>query len=240
MSTTTTTVPSTTTRRVLFVLTSHATLGTTGKPTGAYLPEVAHPWTALRAAGVEVDFASPRGGLPPLDGVDRRDPEQQALLADTAAMAALHGSQRLADVDASRYDAIFFAGGHGTMWDFADQPDGARLAAAIYQRGGVVGAVCHGPSALVNVRLADGAYLVAGKRVAAFTNDEERAVKLERVVPFLLADALIARGAVHVPAPTWAAQVVVDGRLVTGQNPASARGVGQAMATLLAARAHAA
>lgn len=223
----------TTTRRVLIVLTSHAQLGTTGKATGAYLPEVAHPWVALRAAGLAVDFASPRGGKPPLDGIDERDPAQRALLGDAAAMAALTTSLRLADVDPTRYAAIFLAGGHGTMWDFADQPDLARLVGAIYDRGGAVGAVCHGPAGLLNARRADGTYLVAGKRVSAFTNDEERAVKLEQVVPFLLADALTARGATHVPAGLWQAQVVVDERLVTGQNPASARGVGEALAALL-------
>jgi putative intracellular protease/amidase len=131
------------------------------------------------------------------------------------------------------YAAIFYAGGHGTMWDFADHPELARMGGAIYDRGGVVGAVCHGPAGLVNIKLADGTYLVAGKNVAAFTNEEESAVKLEKVVPFSLQDKLVERGAKHQAAPKFDAKVVVDGRLVTGQNPASATGVGEEMVKLL-------
>ncbi len=119
------------------------------------------------------------------------------------------------------------------MWDFPDDQALARLAASIYEDGGVVGAVCHGPAALVNLKLANGQYLVKGKRVAAFTDDEERAVKLDAVVPFLLATMLRQRGADHVPAPNWLANVIVDERLVTGQNPASAEGVGREIARLL-------
>lgn len=120
------------------------------------------------------------------------------------------------------------------MWDFADDAGAARAAGAIYDAGGVVAAVCHGPAALVNVRLADGSHLVAGRQVAAFTNEEEAAVGLTEVVPFLLADAWIARGAIHVPATTWQANVITSDRLVTGQNPASAAGVAEAMLPLLA------
>jgi putative intracellular protease/amidase len=121
------------------------------------------------------------------------------------------------------------------MWDFADDVGLARAAATIYERGGVVAAICHGPAALVNLRLSNGAYLIAGKRVAAFTNDEERAAELDQVVPFLLADALAARGAEHVAAPNWQANVIVSERLVTGQNPASAAGVAEEVARLLGA-----
>jgi putative intracellular protease/amidase len=119
------------------------------------------------------------------------------------------------------------------MWDFADNTELARIGGAIYDGGGVVGAVCHGPAGLVNIKLADGSYLVAGKNVAAFTNEEETAVELEKIVPFLLQDKLIARGAKHQAAPKFEAKVVVDGRLVTGQNPASATGVGEQMVKLL-------
>ncbi|TKD43492.1 type 1 glutamine amidotransferase domain-containing protein, partial [Azotobacter chroococcum] len=127
----------------------------------------------------------------------------------------------------------FFAGGHGAMWDFPDSPDVARVTREIYEAGGVVGAVCHGPAALVNVTLSNGAYLVAGKNLSAFTDDEERAVKLDQVVPFLLTSTLTQRGAQHHPAADWTAKVVVDGRLVTGQNPQSASGVGAAIRDLL-------
>jgi putative intracellular protease/amidase len=219
--------------RILFVLTSHNQLGDTGKPTGAYFPEFAHPYAAFVAAGFAIDFVSPKGGAVPLDGVDRKDAISAALLDNAAEMARIHTSHKPAEIDAARYRAIFFAGGHGTMWDFADEPTLAKIAAHIYDAGGVVGAVCHGPAGLVNVRLADGGYLVNGKRVAAFTNEEELAVGLTKVVPFLLADKLTERGAIHVHAANWARNVVVDARLVTGQNPASAAGVAEHMLPLL-------
>lgn len=220
-------------RRALIVLTSCDRLGATGKPTGAYLAEITHVYSQLARADVPVDFVSPRGGRIPLDGVDGRDADNAAFLADAAAVARLHGSLRPDQVDPARYGAIFYAGGHGTMWDLPDDAGLARIAAAIYEAGGVVAAVCHGPAGLVNVRLADGSYLVAGKDVAAFTDDEERAVGLAEVVPFLLASTLAARGARHLPAPNFAANVVASARLITGQNPASARGVGEALVAAL-------
>ena len=220
-------------RRALIAVTSHAELGTTGKPTGAYLAEISHPHAVLRAAGWDVDFVSVRGGAVPLDGVSRKDPVDAALLDDAATLARLHASAAPRDVDASRYDAIFYAGGHGTMWDLPKADDLAAIASAIYQRGGVVAAVCHGPAGLLPIRLADGTPLVRGKEVAAFTNDEEAAVGLTDVVPFLLADTLVERGAIHRPAPNWSRHVVVCERLVTGQNPASAGGVAEAIVSLL-------
>ncbi|MBX7194083.1 MAG: type 1 glutamine amidotransferase domain-containing protein [Sandaracinaceae bacterium] len=225
----------TSTPKILIVLTSHAELGATKKKTGAYLPELTHPHAVFRAAGFEVDFASVKGGAAPLDGVDRQDPVNAAFLDDAGLVKRLETTLSPSEVEASAYDAIFYAGGHGTMWDFPEEASLATLAARLYERGGVVGAVCHGPSALVNVTLSSGTPLVAGKEVAAFTNDEERAVGLTEVVPFLLADALAAKGAVHRPAPNWQKQVIVSERLVTGQNPASARGVAEAMVTLLSA-----
>lgn len=218
--------------RVLLALTSHGQLGDTGRRTGFYAAEAAEPWEVFRSAGYDVDVVSVAGGAPPVDGRVDVDPIQQAFFAEVN----LTETRRAADVDPAGYEAIFFAGGHGTMWDFPDNADLARLAARIYERGGVVAAVCHGPSALVNLTLADGSYLVAGKRVAAFTNDEEAAVGLTDVVPFLLADRLAAAGAVPVPAPTFAEQVIVDGRLVTGQNPASARGTAEAAVKVLSSR----
>jgi putative intracellular protease/amidase len=215
--------------RVLIALTSHGQLGDTGRGTGYYASEVAEPWAVFRTAGYEVDLVSVAGGSPPVDGRDDADPVQQAFFASADVDATLAP----ADADPAEYDAIYFAGGHGTMWDFTDDPGLASLAAGIYERGGVVGAVCHGPSALVNLRLSDGSYLVDGKRVAAFTNEEEAAVGLTEIVPFLLADALTARGAKHVPGAKFSEQVVVDGRLVTGQNPASARGTAEEIVKIL-------
>lgn len=222
-------------KKVLFVLTSHDRKGNTGQATGFYLPEAAHPWAQLQGQGIEVDFVSPKGGRPPMDGADELDTISKKFLATNDVMTKLGNTPNPTQVTASDYAGIFFVGGHGTMWDFPNDVDLTALAAKIYESGGIVAAVCHGPAALVNLKLSNGQYLVDGKRVAAFTDDEERAVKLDGVVPFLLASALQRRGAIHVPAPNWQENVVVDGRLVTGQNPASAEGVGREMARLLRA-----
>jgi putative intracellular protease/amidase len=215
--------------RALIALTSHHQLGDTGRKTGFYAAEAAEPWEVFRAAGYDVDLVSVAGGRPPVDGLDESDQTQRDFFANND----LDHTLRASDVDPAGYDVIFYAGGHGTMWDFPNDPDLARIAREIYARGGVVAAVCHGPSALVHLTLPDGSHLVAGKRVAAFTNDEEAAVGLTQVVPFLLADKLVAAGAEHVPAPNFTEQVVVDERLVTGQNPQSARGTAEAVVKLL-------
>ena len=223
----------TTTPRTLIVLTSHSQLGSTGKPTGAYLSEISHVYWALARAGIAVDFVSPRGGEAPLDGVTREDADNARFLDSTDAMAAVRSTLRPDQVDPARYAAIYYAGGHGTMWDLPDNAALAKIAAAIYDAGGHVAAVCHGPAGILDIQLGSGAYLVAGKQVAAFTNAEEAAVKLTDVVPFLLADALASRGAHHVAAPNFQSNVIVSERLITGQNPASARGVGEALAAAL-------
>lgn len=220
---------------VLFVVTSHGVKGSTGEPTGFYLGEVTHPLAVLDAAGVPVEFASIDGGEPPVDGLDLNDPTNARYWNDATFRAAIRSTPRLADVDPSRYAAIFFAGGHGAMWDFPASSAVQTVTRAIYEGGGVVAAVCHGPAALVNVTLSDGRPLVADKDVSAFTDEEEHAVGLDQVVPFLLATTLVVRGARHHPAPAWTSKVVVDGRLVTGQNPQSATGVGEALRDLLAA-----
>lgn len=220
---------------VLFVLTSHATKGSSGQPTGYYLAEVTHPLAVLDAAGIPVEFASIQGGEPPVDGLDLSDATNARYWNDAAFREAVRATRRLADVEPARYAAIFFAGGHGTMWDFPEDPAVQSVTRAVFEAGGVVGAVCHGPAALVNVTLSDGRPLIAGRRVAAFTDEEERAVRLDGVVPFLLASKLGARGALHQPAAPWTANVVVDGRLVTGQNPQSAHHIGEAIRDLLQA-----
>jgi len=222
--------------KVLFALTSHDRKGATGEPTGFYLSEASHPWAVLQAAGFDIDFVSPQGGKPPMDGADVDDPVNRIFLADSEAARKLAHTVMPSQVKADQYAAILFVGGHGTMWDFPNDTTLAQLAAAIYESGGVVGAVCHGPAGLVNLKLSNGEYLVRGKRVAAFTDDEERAVNLAGVVPFLLAATLQERGAIHVPAPNWQANVIVDGRLVTGQNPASAEGVGREMVRVIKER----
>jgi putative intracellular protease/amidase len=217
--------------RVLIALTSHSQLGDTGRRTGFYASEAAEPWSVFTAAGFDVDLVSVAGGRPPIDGLDENDPIQQKFLASVD----LEQTPAAAGLDASAYDAIFFAGGHGTVWDFPNDKALASLAAGIYENGGVVAAVCHGPSALVNLTLSDGSHLVDGKNVAAFTNAEEAAVGLTEVVPFLLADALTARGAIHHPAENFTPQTVTDGSLVTGQNPQSATSTAEAVVAVLTA-----
>ena len=205
---------------ILLALTSHAELGDTGRPTGFYVPEAARAHRVLTDAGYQVDFTSVQGGDPPRDGIKPGDPEAAAFLrdhADALARTAAPGS-----LNAAGYDAIFYVGGHGAMWDFPDSQDLAALAAAIYQAGGVIGAVCHGQAGLVNLRLGDGRYLVGGRRLTSFTNVEEAHVGMSGVVPFSLQDRLAERGAHFTGMPRFTDHVVTDGRLVTGQNPASA------------------
>lgn len=215
--------------RILIALTSHSDLGDTGKKTGFYVSEAAEPWKVFTDAGYDVDVVSVAGGKAPADGLDESDEIQQAFLA----AFDLDNTAKASDLKADEYDAIFYAGGHGTMWDFPAATDLAGLAASIYERGGVVAAVCHGPSALTELKLPDGSYLVDGKNVAGFTNEEEAAVGLTDVVPFLLADALESKGAKHHPAANFTEQVIVDGRLVTGQNPQSAHRAAEEVRTLL-------
>jgi putative intracellular protease/amidase len=194
--------------RALFVVTNTARLGETGEPTGFHL-----------------------------SAADRSDPINAAFLEDPKRMSQVERTLGPGDASAQDYDAIMFAGGHGTMWDFPQATWLADVAAQIYEGGGVVGAVCHGPAGLLPVRLSDGRPLVEGKCVAAFTNDEERAVHREEIIPFFLADALVELGAEHVSAPNFTANVIVDERLVTGQNPASASQLGRELVRLLAREA---
>lgn len=222
--------------KVLFVLSSHSELGTTGRKTGYYVPETAHPYAVLTREGIDVDFVSPQGGQPPQDGIDRSDPVQAAFLDDPAITERLATTRRPQDVNPTDYEAVLFVGGHGAMWDFPDNAQLASIATEVYERGGVVSAVCHGPAGLVNIKLTDGSYLVAGKTVAAFSDDEERAVGLDAEVPFLLASKLVERGAQHTQADNFQAHVEVDGRLVTGQNPASASPLAEQVVKVLRAR----
>jgi putative intracellular protease/amidase len=219
---------------VLFVVTSCAVKGETGISTGYNLAEVTHPLAKLHAAGIKVEIASIQGGNAPLDGLeDMQDPVIAHYWADADFRQAIANTLRLEEVTPSRYSAIFFAGGHGTMWDFPDSPAVLRVIREIDAAAGIVSAVCHGPAALVNARRADGSLLVAGKRVAAFTNGEEEEVQSTHVVPFLLASTLAERGALHQSAANWSDNVVVDGRLITGQNPQSAASLGVALSKAL-------
>lgn len=220
-------------KNILFVVTSHGQKGDTGESTGYYLSEAAHPWNVLHGAGYNIDFISPQGGKPPVEAVDLDDPLNAAFWNDEAGRGRVERSRRPDEADPGDYAAIFFAGGHGAMWDFPGNPELERLIRAFHEDGKVIAAVCHGPSALVDVKRGDGRYLVEGKRICAFTDDEERAVGMAGIVPFPLESRLIERGARFEKSGLWQPHVAVDGRLVTGQNPQSAKGVGEAMLRLL-------
>jgi putative intracellular protease/amidase len=223
--------------KILIVLTSHDQLGDTGKKTGFWLEEFAAPYYVLKDAGAAITLASPKGGQPPLDPKSEV-PEFQTELTqrfrtDTAAQAELANTKKLADVSADDFDAVFYPGGHGPMWDMPDNATSISLIEAFVKADKPVGAVCHAPVALVNVRGKDGEYLVKGKRVAGFTNAEEEAVGLTAVVPFLLEDRLKERGSIYSKTANWASYVQVDGRLVTGQNPASSGPAAEELLKLL-------
>ncbi len=222
-------------KKILCVVTSNNVKGATGIPTGFWLSELTHPLEKFTAAGFDYVLASIKGGKPPIDGdsLDLNDPINKKFWDDADFQGKLANTLNLDDANPADFDAIFFAGGHGVMWDFADSPAIDKVTRAIYERGGTVAAVCHGPAALVNVKLGDGNYLVAGKNLTAFTNAEESEVQATDIVPFLLETALKAHGAIHHAAANWSNHVVADGRLVTGQNPASAAGVGAAVVKLL-------
>lgn len=223
-------------KKVLLVVTSHNKLGNTGQDTGYYLPEVTHPYFQLLDFGIEVDIASPKGGKAPMDmkSFDLNDPVNKRFVDDSTHMQKIDNTLKLDEVDPKQYHAILFAGGHGTMWDFYPSNTIGNLGAEIYQNGGIVAAVCHGPAALLNIKLDNGDYLVKDKQVAGFSNAEEENIGLSEQMPFLLESELVARGGEYVKAPLWKEKVVVNERLVTGQNPASAEAVGRAIRDLLA------
>lgn len=216
-------------QKILFVLTSHKEKGNTGEKTGFYLSEVSHPWEVLTEAGYEIDFVSPKGGNPPVDGFDLKDPINKKLWEDKIYRKKIENTLKPEEVHPEDYVAIHYAGGHGTMWDFKENQELAKIAAKIYENNGVVSAVCHGPSGLLNIKLSNGKYLIQDKKINGFTNEEERLVKLDKVVPYLLEDALKERGAKFEFSAPWQAHVTVDQRVVTGQNPQSAHGVGKAI-----------
>jgi len=216
-------------KKVLFVVTSHDKLGNTGQPTGYYLEEVAHTWDVLQNAGYEIDFVSPKGGKSPVDGFNLEDPINKKFWNNTKYRTKIENTMKPSEVKTEEYSAIFYAGGHGTMWDFANNVELANIATKIYENNGVVSAVCHGPAGLANIKLSNGKYLVDGKKINAFTNEEEIAVKLENVVPFMLETTLIERGAKFEESKPWQEHVTVDQRVITGQNPQSAKGVGEAI-----------
>lgn len=222
--------------RILLVLTSHDKLGDTGRKTGFWLEEFAAPYYVFRDAGVELTLASPKGGQPPIDPKsdlpENQTPAMARFKRDPAAQDALAHTVQLKDLRSENFDAIFFSGGHGPMWDLADNPDSITLIEAFYNSGKPVAAVCHAPAVLHRV-IHEGAPIVKGKRVTGFANSEEEAVQLTHVVPFLVEDELKRLGGLYEKAADWQSFAITDGRLITGQNPASSTAGAQALLKLL-------
>ncbi|WP_315131780.1 type 1 glutamine amidotransferase domain-containing protein [Achromobacter marplatensis] len=219
--------------KILIVLTSHDTLGNTGRKTGFWLEEFAAPYYAFVDAGATVTLASPKGGQPPLDPKSD-DPDAQTdatrrFRQDADAQRMLASTRRLADVQAADYDAVFYPGGHGPLWDLAEDTKSVGLIETMLAAGKPVSAVCHAPGVLRHAKTADGKPLVQGRQVTGFSNAEEAAVQLTDVVPFLVEDELSRLGGLYSSGPDWQPYVVSDGLLVTGQNPASSVGVAEAL-----------
>lgn len=211
--------------KVLMVLTSHDTLGNTGRKTGFWLEELAAPYYAFKDAGAEVVLASPKGGNPPLDPKSNEPDFQTELThrfeADADAMAQLATTVRLDSVSQADFDTVFYPGGHGPLWDLAEDKHSIALIESFFAAGKNVAFVCHAPGVLRHVKTPEGRPLVEGRKVTGFTNTEEEAVGLTRVVPFLVEDELIAKGGIYSKGADWSSYVVTDGLLITGQNPTS-------------------
>jgi len=211
--------------KVLMVLTSHDQLGNTGRKTGFWLEELAAPYYAFKEAGVEIVLASPKGGQPPLDPKSNEPASQTDMTRrfelDSQATAQLAATVRLDSVSQADFDTVFYPGGHGPLWDLAEDKNSIALIESFIGAGKPVALVCHAPGVLRHVRTPDGAPLVDGKKVTGFTNSEEAAVGLTDIVPFLVEDELKAKGGVYSNSDDWAPYVVTDGLLITGQNPAS-------------------
>ncbi|MET3930335.1 putative intracellular protease/amidase [Lysobacter sp. OAE881] len=222
--------------KILMVLTSHDRLGDTGEKTGFWLEEFAAPYYVFTDAGAQVTVASPKGGQPPIDpksdDPSNQTPAQDRFKADAKTQAVLANTKRLDSLSADEFDAVFYPGGHGPLWDLAEDPASIRLIETFYESGKPVAAVCHAPGVLRHVKH-EGEPLVKGKRVTGFTNSEEEAVKLTKVVPFLVEDELKRLGGKYEKAGDWQSFAIVDGRLVTGQNPASSEATAEALLKLL-------
>jgi putative intracellular protease/amidase len=219
--------------KVLMVLTSHDRLGNTGRKTGFWLEEFANPYYILKDAGLEITLASPKGGQPPLDPKSD-DPDSQTeatrrFKSDPAAQSALAHTVRLADVSADDYDAIFYPGGHGPLWDLSEDRDSIALIENFFAAGKPVAAVCHGPAAFRHAKAPDGSPIVRDKSVTGFTNTEEAAVGLTDIVPFLVEEMLKQNGGKYSKAADWQPYALTAGNLITGQNPASSADTARAL-----------
>lgn len=219
--------------KILMVLTSHDELGNTGRKTGFWLEELAAPYYVFKDAGVQIVLASPKGGKPPLDPKSNEPDFQTDLTrrfeADPAALADLANTAKLKDVAKDEFDAVFYPGGHGPMWDLAEDRDSIGLIEHMVAIGKPVALVCHAPAALRHVKAPDGKPLVSGKTVTGFTNSEEEAVGLTKIVPFLVEDELKAKGGIYTKGADWQPYILEDGLLLTGQNPASSEPAAKAL-----------
>ena len=226
--------------KILMVLTSHDQLGNTGLKTGFWLEEGAAPYFVFRDAGVQLTLASPKGGQPPIDPKSDRPenqtPAQARFKADATAQNAFANTVRLADVKAEDFDTVFYPGGHGPMWDLAEDPVSVALLETFYNSGKPIALVCHSPGVLRHVKY-KGEPLVKGKQVTGFTNGEEDEMKLTHVVPFLVEDELLRLGAIFEKKADWQPFTITDGRLITGQNPASSTGAAEALLKLVRQKA---
>jgi len=223
-------------KKILFVLTSHEDLGDTGKKTGFWTEELAAPYYALADQGAEITLASPKGGQPPIDPKSE-DPDAQTdatrrMAEDKELLGKLSNTTVLSDIKMEDYDAVFYPGGHGPLWDLAEDATSQKLIVDFYKAEKPVAFVCHAPGVLKNVKV-DGEYLVNGKNVTGFTNTEEEAVQLTDIVPFLVEDMLKENGGNYSKLGDWSPYAVVDGRLITGQNPASSEKVAEELLKML-------
>ena len=218
---------------ILMVLTSHDRLGETGKKTGFWLEEFATPYYIFKDANAEITLASPAGGQPPLDpksdAPDFQTEATQRFKGDADVQSALANTVKLSDLAAELFDAVFYPGGHGPLWDLAVDGDSIALIEALYAVGKPVAAVCHAPAVFLNAKAIDGSPLVQGKSVTGFSNAEEDAVQLSQIVPFLVEDSLKSKGATYSKADDWQPYAITDGNLITGQNPASSESVARAV-----------
>jgi putative intracellular protease/amidase len=222
------------------VLTSHSQLGNTGKKTGFWLEEFAAPYYAFKDAGADLTLASPAGGQPPLDPksdeADAQTDSTRRFKSDDAAQSALAHTVRLATVSSEGFDAVFYPGGHGPLWDLAEDADSIKLIETMSAANRTVAAVCHAPAVFRHAQTTDGEPLVKGRHVTGFTNTEEDAAQLSQVVPFLVQDMLVESGGKYSKGPDWQPHVVTDGKLITGQNPASSAAAAQAVIAQLKGR----
>jgi len=229
--------------KIVMVLTSHDQLGSTGRKTGFWLEEFAAPYFVFRDAGVQLTLASPKGGQPPVDPKsdlpENQTPAMARFKKDARAQKELSETVKLADVQAEDFDTVFYVGGHGPLWDLAESPVSIALLESFYNSGKPIALVCHSPGVLRHVTY-QGEPLVKGKRVTGFTNGEEEAVKLTNVVPFLVEDELLRLGTTFEKLANWQPFSIVDGRLITGQNPASSTSAAQALLNLVGQKAAAA